>query len=132
VIMQHGTDVVAGPPDELARRYWPTATVRVSADDGRCLDRLAGAPGVLAFERADATATLELDDPSRVPDLVRAVVADGGRLTAVEPFTPTLEDLYFAVRRDGPVGAPGGRPAADAAPATGRPARRSRVAELSP
>jgi hypothetical protein len=33
-----------------------------------------------------------------VPDLVDALVAASARVTRVEPFAPTLEDLYFAVR----------------------------------
>jgi hypothetical protein len=33
-----------------------------------------------------------------VPDLVLALTREGVRLTRVEPHTPTLEDLYFAVR----------------------------------
>lgn len=44
-------------------------------------------------------ARVHLDHLGRVPDLVRALVSDGVRLTRVEPLTPTLEDLYFAVRR---------------------------------
>ena len=41
---------------------------------------------------------VRLDDIARVPDLVDVLVATGTRVTRVEPFTPTLEDLYFAVR----------------------------------
>ena len=41
---------------------------------------------------------MRLDDIARVPDLVDVLVAAGARVTRVEPFTPTLEDLYFAVR----------------------------------
>ena len=34
------------------------------------------------------------------PDLVTALVAAGARLRRVEPQTPTLEQLYFTIRRD--------------------------------
>jgi hypothetical protein len=43
---------------------------------------------------------VQLDDPARIPDLVDRLVAEGVRLNRVEPHEPTLEDLYFAVRRD--------------------------------
>jgi hypothetical protein len=33
-----------------------------------------------------------------VADLVEALIGAGVRLTRVEPYAPTLEDLYFAVR----------------------------------
>ncbi len=99
VVMQDGTDVVSGSPTELTRRYWPDAVVRIGAEEPQVLDRLEGHAGVLAFERQDGVATLRLDDLSRVPDLVAAVAAAGGRVTRVVPHEPTLEDLYFAVRR---------------------------------
>ncbi len=41
---------------------------------------------------------VELDDLSRVPDLVARLAAAGVRLTRVTPHEPTLEELYFAVR----------------------------------
>jgi hypothetical protein len=41
---------------------------------------------------------VQLDDMARVPDLVQLLSAEGVRLTRVEPHSPTLEDLYFAVR----------------------------------
>ncbi|MCZ7629376.1 MAG: ABC transporter permease subunit [Microthrixaceae bacterium] len=44
-------------------------------------------------------ARLEIDDLARVPEIVAALVADGIRITRVEPHRPTLEDLYFLIRR---------------------------------
>lgn len=98
VVMQDGTDLVSGAPDELTRRYWAHHVVRIGAQDPPGLDALAQAPGVLAYERTDQVATLHLDDPGRVPDLVAALAARGVRVTRVVPHEPTLEDLYFAVR----------------------------------
>ena len=49
--------------------------------------------------RRDRRPSVQLDDLGRVPDLVAALAAAGVRLTRVEPHEPTLEDLYFAVRR---------------------------------
>ncbi|MNS32333.1 Daunorubicin/doxorubicin resistance ATP-binding protein DrrA [compost metagenome] len=43
--------------------------------------------------------TLRLDAPERIPEVVAAVVAAGGRLMQVEPLTATLEELYFALMR---------------------------------
>ena len=62
------------------------------------LDRAATLPFVRSYERNGA-AVVELDDRTRVADLVDALVADGVRLLRVEPRTPTLEELYFTVRR---------------------------------
>jgi hypothetical protein len=41
---------------------------------------------------------VSIDDHVRVPDLVFSLAAAGVRVTRVEPYEPTLEDLYFAVR----------------------------------
>jgi hypothetical protein len=62
------------------------------------LDRCAALPFVRSYER-NGSALVELDDRERVADLVDTLVADGVRLLRVEPRTPTLEELYFTVRR---------------------------------
>jgi ABC-type multidrug transport system ATPase subunit len=99
VVLEDGHALVAGTPGELTARYWPGAVVRLDAEQPALLDRLASQPGVLTYERVDGSAaTVQLDDMSRVPDLVHVLALDGVRVTRVEPHTPTLEDLYFAVR----------------------------------
>ncbi len=99
VIMEGGTDLTSGTPAELARAHWPYPVVALDAEDGRLLDRLRSWPGVMGYRRGPAGARVEVDDLERVPDLVGALVADGVRLTRVEPHRPTLEDIYFAARR---------------------------------
>ena len=99
VMLEKGRDLVAGPPDALVARYWPHPRVLLDAEDRSGLDRAAALDGVIAFERNGAGATVELDDLSRVPDLVATLAAGGVRLTRVVPHEPTLEELYFAVRR---------------------------------
>lgn len=99
VILQDGSDIIDGSPDALTKRFWPEAMVRLSTDDPVALDALAHHEGVVAYERADHVATLRLDRPERIPDLVFALTAAGSRVTRVEPHEPTLEDLYFAVRQ---------------------------------
>ncbi len=99
VVLQDGTELVHGPPAELTKRYWPDAMVRLGADDPQALDVLAQHPGVLGYERIEGVATVRLDAPERIPDLVASLVESGARVTRVEPHEPTLEDLYFAVRQ---------------------------------
>ena len=99
VVVQDGTDIVDGSPDELTRRYWPHDVVRIGAEDPAGLDALQAHAGVLAYERTNGIATLRIDAAGRVPDLVLALAHAGVRVTRVEPHEPTLEDLYFAVRQ---------------------------------
>ncbi|MFT7597292.1 MAG: ABC-2 type transport system ATP-binding protein [Acidimicrobiales bacterium] len=127
VIMQHGTSLVWGDPAELSSRYWPKAIVRLTAETGADMDRLADHAEVYSYDRSDLVATVEVDDLSVIPDLVSELATAGARLTSVAPFHPSLEDLYFAVRRDQ-------GSAEDEIPpppsSTGRPTR-SRSAELA-
>jgi ABC-2 type transport system ATP-binding protein len=102
VVLEEGRDLVAGTPGDLTKRFWPTAVVYIDAEDRSSLDRLANLEGVLAYERnGTGHAAVQLDDAARVPDLVLALARDGVRVTRVEPHEPTLEDLYFAVRKTG-------------------------------
>jgi ABC-2 type transport system ATP-binding protein len=100
VVLEDGKDLIAGTPAELTERFWPGAVVKLDAEDPAAIDALAGAPGVLRIDRDPhgRVANVQLDDMARVPDLVAALAAAGARVTRVEPHTPTLEDLYFAVR----------------------------------
>ncbi|CAN5687824.1 ABC transporter ATP-binding protein [soil metagenome] len=99
VMMEGGTDMIAGSPKELTDRFWPHPIVQLDAEDPRLLDRIAGWPGVEAYRRDPAGARIELDEISRLPDMIASLVADGVRLTRVDPHEPTLEDLYFTIRR---------------------------------
>jgi ABC-type multidrug transport system ATPase subunit len=98
VVLEDGTDLISGTPHELTHRYWPGFVVKLDAEEPSALDGLAGAEGVMSYERNGIT-TLELDDLARVPDLIASLTSTGVRLTRVEPHVPSLEDLYFAVRK---------------------------------
>ena len=98
VMMEGGRTLVAGSPDELVRRVWPRPSVLIDARNRAALDGLALLAGVVAVTPSEGPVLVELDDLSRVPDLVAHLAADGARVTRVTPHEPTLEELYFAVR----------------------------------
>ena len=98
VMMEGGRTLVAGSPDELVRRVWPRPSVLIDAQNRAALDGLAQLAGVVAVTPLEGPVLVELDDLSRVPDLVAHLAADGARVTRVTPHEPTLEELYFAVR----------------------------------
>jgi ABC-2 type transport system ATP-binding protein len=99
VVMDHGQAMISGSPHELTRQFWPAARVVVDADDPSSLDAAETLPFVRTYQR-NGVATVELEHETDVPDLVDALVASGARLTRVEPQAPTLEQLYFAIRRE--------------------------------
>jgi ABC-2 type transport system ATP-binding protein len=98
VVMDHGHTLASGSPRDLVRSLWNSVTVAFDAEDPTELDRVRNMPGVVSYERVNS-AVVGVDDADRIPDLVAALVAMGVRLTRVEPRSPTLEELYFAVRR---------------------------------
>jgi len=100
VVLDAGRDLVHGTPLELSRRYWPHAVVRIDATDrAAAAAAIHLADGVIAVEPSeDGPLSVSIDDHVRVPELVFDLAAAGVRVTRVEPYEPTLEDLYFAVR----------------------------------
>ena len=128
VVLEAGTALVSGPPGELIRQIWPASVVRLDADNPERLGEIANRHGVKSVERIGAGlgmlagfeesdgqvdrlprtgVDIELEHDADLAGLVADLVASGIRLTRVEPRIPSLEDLYFAVRRhragDGPV-----------------------------
>ena len=100
VMMEHGTSLIWGAPADLSKKYWPTDSVRVTALNPERMDAIANAAGVLGYERSNDTANIEVDSIDRVPALISELASNGAELTAVAPFNPSLEDLYFAVRKE--------------------------------
>ena len=99
VVMDHGHAVVSGSPAELTHRYWPAARVLLDADDPTVLDLARDLPYVSAYQR-NGVALVDLADDGSVPELVDALVRGGARLRRVEPRAPSLEELYFAIRKE--------------------------------
>lgn len=122
VVLESGHALAAGPPQRLIASYWPDPVVRLDAENPERLLDLSRYPGVrkvesvgsgmdelAGFDVGDAGdrvgrlprtgVDVSLVDPTLLADLVAALVADGIRLTRVEPRIPSLEDLYFAIRR---------------------------------
>lgn len=103
VVMEAGVSLIAGAPDELTRRYWPDPVVVLAAEEPATLRAAEDLPGVLQVEPgADPSEVrVHLATEDGVADLVHGLVARNVRLTRVEPVRASLEDLYFAVRREG-------------------------------
>ena len=98
VMMGAGKSQAAGAPSALAADFLTEPTVLIDAEDRSALDGMTQRPGVVSATWNGAL-HVKLDDIDSLPDLVSAMVADGARLTRVEPQLPTLEHLYFEVQR---------------------------------
>ena len=98
VMMGAGRSQAAGPPTRLAAEYLREPTVVFDAENRASLDTMTDRPGVVSASWNGAL-HVKMRDLDALPDLVAAMVADGVRLTRVEPQLPTLEHLYFEVQR---------------------------------
>jgi len=100
VVLDAGTDLVAGAPDALVHQYWPDELVDISIGSGATstagLDMISG---VRSVQQTANGVRVVIDDQSVTPDIVAALVGAGIRVARVAPREPSLEELYFAVRR---------------------------------
>lgn len=102
VMLDGGRDLIGGAPEDLTGRFWPQAIVNIRCDQPDKIEAVRGMRGVLStiIDDEGTSAEVRLDDANRTPDIVAALAASGARVTKVEPFEPSLEDLYFAVRNE--------------------------------
>ncbi len=99
IMLDDGINLLQGSQQELIDRLWPRTLIRLDAEDRTTLDVLQTMSGVRNYER-NGTVTVELDSPSMIADVVATLTGLGVRLTMVEPHRPSLEQLYFRVRRE--------------------------------
>jgi ABC-2 type transport system ATP-binding protein len=120
VVMQAGTSLKAGRPADLTKDYWPTQQVKISSTMPEALDALVRDENVLEYAREGDSAILDMESHSSIPSIVASLSARNVPITSVVPMSPSLEDLYFAIRREhgsveGELEPPGG--------SSGRPVR---------
>ena len=120
VVMQMGTSLKSGSPHDLIRSYWPVEQVQISSPMPQGLDRLHKHDQVLAMTVEGDTATIDVEDLSAIPALVADLAKHKVPISLVAPVSQSLEDLYFAIRREngsveGELEPPGGN--------SGRPVR---------
>ncbi len=96
-MMNGGSAWEKGSPSELVGRYWKRLDVRLEAEEPDAL--LAAVADMQPRVDELRAVTVSLKDSSEVPSLIGHLVDGGVRLTRVEPVTPTLERLYFAMRK---------------------------------
>jgi len=101
VLMSNGHARISGSPEALTGRYLADPVVLFDAEDRGALNSLPDRHGVVSVSWNGAVHAT-LSDHDMLPDLIADLVRDGVRLTRVEPITPSLEELYFAMQRSDP------------------------------
>jgi ABC-2 type transport system ATP-binding protein len=101
VVVQAGTTLLRGDPTELAGRYWPHPEVTFRCfGDPAWLGRLGQHPAVVATAAQGDGVRARLTAPEAVVDIISWLTSGGVPLRAAVPWEPSLEDLYFAIRRE--------------------------------
>jgi len=101
VLMSDGHARISGSPEALTGRYLADPVVLFDAEDRSALSSLPDRHGVVSVAWYGPV-HMTLTDHDMLPDLIADLVRDGVRLTRVEPITPSLEELYFAMQRSDP------------------------------
>lgn len=99
VVLQDGTTVVQGRPDDLARGFWPNPEVTFGSFGGVGLQNLVDHPDVLGARAEGAGVRLSLRHEKAIAPVVQWLAGQGVPIRSVVPWEPTLEDVYFAIRR---------------------------------
>ncbi len=98
IVMDEGRSLESGAPDVLRSAYFPNQICTFDATDRsellRELQTLA--PEV---EMLPTGANVPVSGPEQTSKLVAALVHSGIELTRVDPHMPSLDELYFEIRR---------------------------------
>lgn len=101
VVVQAGTTLLRGDPERLAHRYWPHPEVTFRCfGDPRWLSRLDQHPAVVATSPVADGVRVRLTDREAVTEVISWLARSDVPLRAAVPWEPSLEDLYFAIRRE--------------------------------
>lgn len=99
VVIDAGTDLETGSQQQLTGRYWPDTVVHISVDHPGAQPLVSQMAGVRSCDENDDVLAVHVDGADRIPAIVDLLVQRGIAVKAVVPQEPTLEDLYFAIRR---------------------------------
>jgi len=100
-IMNKGKILALGSLDELARKLWPMTWVDIklySASKDNLTQTLKACRGVLQVEADTNALSIQVENDSIIPDVIRQLVDQGASIYKVDPRDYTLEDIYFALQ----------------------------------
>jgi len=100
-IMNKGKILALGSLEELARKLWPMTWVDIklySASKDNLTQTLKACRGVLQVEADTNALSIQVENDSIIPDVIRQLVDQGASIYKVDPRDYTLEDIYFALQ----------------------------------
>lgn len=103
VVVDEGLDLETGSQEALTQRYWPHTFVDLDLGPNSTLQPeaiVASMACVIAHETTTSGLRVRIDHAANTSAVVDRLVRAGVSIRAVIPVRPTLEDLYFAIRRE--------------------------------
>jgi len=94
-IIEHGTIIDKGIPEELVRRHCPTRTVLLTTDNALAEERLLRIPSVEIVTRQDSRFTIQGVGDDFVTEVIQCLSENRIRVTDFRTVLPTLEDVFL-------------------------------------
>jgi len=100
-VLNKGETLASGSPAELMSALDQKAELHITLEEGadkNLCQNLKRLEFVRELNVQNKTLTITIDTPASVPDLVQAIVQNGGRVCSVIPKELSLEDVYFSLQ----------------------------------
>jgi ABC-2 type transport system ATP-binding protein len=94
-VIEHGTIIDIGSPDELVRRHCPTRTVVLATEDTLAEDRLRSIPSVELVTHQEFRFTIQGRGEDFVTEVIQCLSENRIRVTDFRTVLPTLEDVFL-------------------------------------
>ncbi|HZO82290.1 MAG TPA: ABC transporter ATP-binding protein [Candidatus Binataceae bacterium] len=108
-LIARGRMVALGRPSELKRHFSPATLVRVECEElGEAVEAARATPGVVEASVFGSGLHLVVAEDLALDALHRNLAQRGVRVRALSRIEPTLEDVFVALTRETPRGAPAG------------------------
>jgi ABC-2 type transport system ATP-binding protein len=96
-IIERGTVIDIGTPEDLVRRHCPEQTVVLVTEDACARERLAAIPGVEEVALRGREVTVRGRDPRLVSHVIHCLSEHRIQVTDFRTVMPTLEDVFLAL-----------------------------------
>jgi ABC-2 type transport system ATP-binding protein len=94
-IIEHGSIIDIGSPEELVRRHCPTRTVLLATDSALAEEALRTIPSVEIVTRRDSRFTIQGQGDDFVTEVIQCLSENRIRVTDFRTVLPSLEDVFL-------------------------------------
>jgi ABC-2 type transport system ATP-binding protein len=100
-IIEHGSLIEVGTPDDLVQKYCPERTVVFTSDDANVTERMQGLGDVERAAGAGGTYTIRGAGDDFVTEVISLIAREGIRVRGFRTEIPTLEDVFLKLTGHG-------------------------------